>query len=115
MELIDNARFAELCQILGKDQVLALVDMLRASYEEERACLIAAASEKDSEGIRRSGHAIKGMARNMAACELADAAMVFEYFEGDFGPSFDEKVGELDEITQRTLGAMREFLATPSL
>jgi len=113
MELIDTPRFEELCQALGKEQVLMLVNLLPASYEEERARLIEAASAKDVEGIHQSGHAIKGMARNMAAHELAEAALAFEKFDGDFGAPFDDKVKELDDITQQTLGAMRESLATP--
>ncbi|WP_296990188.1 Hpt domain-containing protein [Thalassospira sp. UBA1131] len=113
MELIDNARFEELCQVLGKDQVLLLVNLLPASYDEERARLIEAATTKDSDGIKRSGHAIKGMARNMAASELAEAALAFERFEGDFDPALDDKIKELDEITQQTVGAMRALLATP--
>jgi len=112
MELIDNARFDELCQVLGKDQVLLLVNLLPASYDEERARLIEAAATKDPDGIKRCGHAIKGMARNMAAPELAEAALAFERFEGDFDPSLDDKIKELDDITQRTVGAMRAFLAT---
>ena len=111
MQLIDTARFDELCQALGKEQVLMLVNMLPASYEEERARLIAAAAAKDTDGIHRSGHAIKGMAKNMAAPELAEAALELEQFDSDFDQVLDDKIMELDALTQQTLEAMRQTLA----
>jgi HPt (histidine-containing phosphotransfer) domain-containing protein len=110
MELIDNARFEELCQALGKEQVLMLVNLLPASYEEERVRLIEAATAGDTDGIHRSGHAIKGMARNMAASKLAEAALALEQFDGEFGELFDDRIEELDALTQQTVGTMRELL-----
>ncbi|MBO6809116.1 Hpt domain-containing protein [Thalassospira sp.] len=112
MELIDTARFKELCDALGKDQVLLLVNLLPASYEEEKVLLISAADNKDIEGVHRSAHAIKGMARNMAAHQLAEMALALESFDGHFGDPLYDRIKQLDQSVNDTLAAMQEFLAT---
>ncbi|NIY76249.1 hypothetical protein HED22_11405 [Thalassospira sp. HF15] len=112
MELIDIARFDELCDALGKDQVLLLVDLLPASYEEERARLVEALDNKDQGGVHRSAHAIKGMARNMAALRLAEEALALESFDGDFGDPLRDRIAALDTTANETLVAMRDLLTT---
>lgn len=111
MELIDIARFEELCDALGKDQVLLLVNLLPASYEEERTRLMDAADNDDQGGIHRSAHAIKGMARNMAALRLSEAALALERFDGDLGDPLQDRIKELDQAANETLAAMQELLA----
>ena len=110
MELIDIARFDELCDALGKEQVLLLVNLIPASYEEERVRLTAAAGNQDPEGVHRSAHAIKGMARNMAAHKLAEEALALEGFDGDFGDPLHERIKELDQLVEETLTAMQALL-----
>jgi HPt (histidine-containing phosphotransfer) domain-containing protein len=111
MDLIETARFDELCQALGTEQVLMLVDLLPASYQEERMRLIDAAANGDPEAIKRSGHAIKGMAKNMAAGRLSQEALALEAFDGDFADLRDVQFKKLDELVETTVAAMREMLA----
>ncbi|KJE34893.1 hypothetical protein UF64_09195 [Thalassospira sp. HJ] len=111
MELIETARFDELCQALGAEQVLMLVNLLPASYEEERVRLMEAAGSKDAGAIHRSAHAIKGMARNMAAGQLAEAALALESFDGDFGDPLLAQIAMLDLLVSDTVAAMQASLA----
>lgn len=111
MGLIDRGRFDELCQALGKEQVLMLVELLPVSYDEERARLMDAVKNKDVEGVKRSAHTIKGMAGNMAASTLEAQALALESFDGDFGNSLDEKIRQFDQLVGETVEAMKEIVS----
>lgn len=110
MDLIDHARFDELHQALGKDQTKMLVELLPASYEEERARLLEAISSKDIEALRRAAHAIKGMAGNMAAQKLAEDARTLEIFDGAFDDALDDQINRLDRLVSETVSAMQAAL-----
>lgn len=110
MGLVDSGRFDELCQALGKEQVLMLVDLLPVSYEEERTRLVDAVKNKNVEGVRRSAHTIKGMAGNMAASTLEAEALALESFEGDFSDPLEEKIKQFDQLVDDTVDAMRKIV-----
>ncbi|MFV1851916.1 MAG: ATP-binding protein [Thalassospira sp.] len=111
MELIDRSRFDEVCAALGKEQLLMLVGLLPASYQEERGRLVEAANNKDPEALRRAAHTIKGMAANMAGQKLADAARALETFDGDMGDELASRIEELDKLAKDTIAEMQEALA----
>ncbi|MCC9626013.1 Hpt domain-containing protein [Thalassospira sp. MA62] len=110
MELIDKARFDEVCSALGRDQFAMLIDLFLPSYQEERDRLVAAAQDGDRESVYRAAHTIKGMAANMAATQLAEYARALELYDGPLDDALADKVAELDRLTDQTISQMRDFL-----
>jgi signal transduction histidine kinase/DNA-binding response OmpR family regulator/HPt (histidine-containing phosphotransfer) domain-containing protein len=111
MELIDEARFNDVCAALGKDQLSMLVGLLPASYQEERGRMVEAANNNDPDALRRAAHTIKGMAANMAASKLAEDARSLELFDGDFGEELGKRIEDLDKVAEDTVAAMQSALA----
>lgn len=111
MDLIDKDRFAELCSALGKEHFATLINLLPASYQEERDRLLAAANTGDAEALHRAAHGIKGMAANMAAQKLADEARSLEGYDGAFGDELQARIAELDTLAHDTVTAMQAELS----
>ncbi|WP_404425924.1 ATP-binding protein [Thalassospira australica] len=109
-ELIDTARFKEMSSMLGTGDMARLVDMLPASYQEERAKIVAAIANGDRESIRTAAHTIKGMASNLAAVKLAADARALELYEGELDSTIDDRIVKLDRLAQDTADAMRKML-----
>jgi signal transduction histidine kinase/DNA-binding response OmpR family regulator/HPt (histidine-containing phosphotransfer) domain-containing protein len=110
MDLIDKDRFAEVRSALGKEHFATLINLLPASYEEERDRLIQAASDNDGEALHRAAHTIKGMAANMAALKLADEARNLEGYDGTYGDELRARIAELDKLAEDTVAAMQAEL-----
>ncbi|RCK43755.1 Hpt domain-containing protein [Thalassospira profundimaris] len=111
MDLIDKDRFAEICSAVGKEQFAMLVGLLPASYQEERSRLIEAANNSDAETLYRAAHTIKGMAANMAALKLADAARDLEKYDGTYGDGLHARIAELDKLVEDSVAAMMAELS----
>lgn len=110
MNLIDKIRFEEMSRALGADQMASLIDLLPASYQEEREKIIAAIADGDRESLRRAAHTIKGMAANLAAEKLAVDARQLELYEGDFDGAIHDRIAKLDRLAEDTADAMRKAL-----
>lgn len=111
MDLIDKDRFAEVCSALGKEHFATLINLLPASYQEERGRLLEAASNNDGEALHRAAHTIKGMAANMAALKLADEARNLEGYSGAYGDELHARIAELDKLAEETVAAMHAELS----
>lgn len=110
-ELVDTRRFDELCEILGKERLLDLIDMLPVSYQDERTRMIEALNTSDRNVLRTAAHTVKGMASNLAAAELARACRNLELYDGDFDKDLETRITALDKLTEDTVAAMKSVLA----
>ena len=110
MNLIDKMRFDEMSSALGADQMASLIDLLPASYQEEREKMMAAITDGDRERLRRAAHTIKGMAANLAAEKLFANARKLELYDGDFDTAIHDQIAELDRLAEDTANAMRKAL-----
>ncbi len=110
MNLIDKMRFDEMSSALGADQMASLIDLLPASYQEEREKMMAAITDGDRERLRRAAHTIKGMAANLAAEKLFANARRLELYDGDFDTAIHDQIAELDRLAEDTANAMRKAL-----
>ena len=110
MGLLDRSRFDEMSSALGKDQFAMLIELLPASYQEERAKILKAIEDKDHETFHRAAHTIKGMAGNMAAEDLAEYARSLEKYDGAFDEEVHASIAELDRLNEQTVAAMHAAL-----
>ena len=110
MNLIDNSRFDEMCSALGKNQFSMLINLLPASYQEERVKIVEAINSGDREALRRAAHTIKGMAGNLAAQKLADDARELEKYDGAFDDAIHARIAELDKLAEDTIAEMHAAL-----
>ena len=99
-----------MCSALGKDQFSMLINLLPASYQEERVKIVEAINSGDREALRRAAHTIKGMAGNLAAQKLADDARELEKYDGAFDDAIHARIAELDKLAEDTIAEMHAAL-----
>ena len=98
----------------NQDRYLDLLRRFLADHRDDPLRLAAAASAGDGATLKFLTHSLKGVARNLGARSVAEAAVRLERLLHDQGPTACETQPELIAAIGQTLGELATALAEPS-
>jgi HPt (histidine-containing phosphotransfer) domain-containing protein len=110
-EIIDQATFDSLTQLVGEDYIGELVE----TFFDEAPVLLAdmrlALEEGDAEMFRRSAHSLKSNSASFGALQLESLARECEYLGRDgLLEEAEPKLPELEVAYARAAGALKALL-----
>ncbi|WP_158240506.1 ATP-binding protein [Telmatospirillum siberiense] len=109
--LIDREAGAVLVDALGRDGLLAMLDLFGKDMKGRFAEIDAALAVGDASGAARGGHYLKGAAANLGLLRLAGMLSVFETTLRNGGAGAAEARRSLEEVAAQSLAAARTFLS----